>query len=545
MLTGDDPSQQIDLLGKVMVIGRHPDCDVVLEYGAVSRQHAHVVQDGTGIWLEDLGSRNGTFVNDHKIEGRYALQDKDRLQIGDCHFVFRESSELTDDTPADREPVEVSRGSTILSTMDVLDPSSIRIEVKPEAKLRAILEISNNLGQTLELDKVLPKILESLFKIFPQADNGYVVLKDPVSGQLVTKADRKRSARYAERSAPSRTIIQQAMSTRQAILSSDAATDSRFESSQSIVDFQIRSMICAPLVSQESGSLGVIQLETCDIRRQFQQEDLDTLISVASTAAVAVENAKLHETAVEQERLKQELVFAEEVQKGFLPTEPPSVERYQFFHYYEAAKEVGGDYYDYIHLPDQKLAITLGDVAGKGVPAALLMARLSALVGYSLLSEPSPAGALSYLDQELDRTVHQHHFVTCVLTILECDSDTLLISNAGHPAPLLRKSQTNEVLPVADKESGLPLGVMPSLPHQQASVSIDPGDLITIFSDGVTEASDMSDELYDTSRLIAQIESGPSDPEALGNAILEDVHRFSIGKGQSDDITLICFRRIE
>ena len=139
-----------------MVIGRHPDCDVVLEYGAVSRQHAHVVQDSTGIWLEDLGSRNGTFVNDHKIEGRYALQDKDRLQIGDCHFVFRESSELTDDTPADREPVEVSRGSTILSTMDVLDPSSMRIEVKPEAKLRAILEISNNLGQTLELDKVLP-----------------------------------------------------------------------------------------------------------------------------------------------------------------------------------------------------------------------------------------------------------------------------------------------------------------------------------------------------------------------------------------------------
>ena len=101
------------------------------------------------------------------------------------------------------------------------------------------------------------------------------------------------------------------------------------------------------------------------------------------------------------------------------------------------------------------------------------------------------------------------------------------------------------MLPVADKESGLPLGVMPSLPHQQASVSIDPGDLITIFSDGVTEASDMSDELYDTSRLIAQIESGPSDPEALGNAILEDVHRFSIGKGQSDDITLICFRRIK
>lgn len=545
MLKGETPRQQFELTGPRTIIGRHPECHIVLELNSVSRQHAQIIHEGDRYCVEDMGSRNGTFVNGKKVKGRLALKQHDRIKIGEILFTFH-----LQPTPSMLEEAQDgendSGGSTILSTLDASSSSRLRLEVKPEAKLRAILEISKNLSQALVVDEVLPKILQSLFKIFPQADNGYVVLKDRQTGRVVPKAIQHRSGHSEETGIPSRTIVQQAMASGQAIRSADAVSDDRFRASESIADFRIRSMLCAPLMGQEhSQALGVIQLDTQDVRNQFQEEDLEVLVSVASIAAMAVENAQLHEAAVRQQRLQQELDFARQVQIGFLPTDPPQMASYRFYHYYEAAQEVGGDYFDYVWLPGGNLAIALGDVAGKGVPAALLMAKLSAMVEHAVLTEAGTAAALTHLDRELDHTVHEHHFITCVLGILDGRSHELTLANAGHPPPLLRRRRSGEVVHLAEQKSGLPLGVAPDIAYDETNTTLEPGDMVVLYSDGVTEAKNDRAKLYELERLAAAVASGPTEVGCLGQAVLDDVHRFVAGHDQSDDITLICFGRTE
>ena len=160
---------------------------------------------------------------------------------------------------------------------------------------------------------------------------------------------------------------------------------------ESIVDFHIRSMICAPLVDRDGNSLGVIQLDTLDPRNRFKKDDLDVLVSVACQAAFAVENAQLHEAAMHDQAIRRELAVAHEVQRGFLPSAAPRIPEYDFFEFYEPANQLGGDYYDYVELPGGRLAVVVADVSGKGISASLLMAKLSAETRYCLASEPSPA----------------------------------------------------------------------------------------------------------------------------------------------------------
>ena len=178
--------------------------------------------------------------------------------------------------------------STIMSKIDISSGlAGVRINVNPEVKLRAVIEVAENLRKALSVDSVLPKLLDSLFKIFVQADRGFVVLRGANPGQLVIKAVKQRRADSEDMIRISRTIINTVLEAKQAILSADAAADARFEMSQSIADFRIRSMMCAPLVNSDGESLGVIQVDTIDQRSRFQQEDLDVLASVANQAAFA------------------------------------------------------------------------------------------------------------------------------------------------------------------------------------------------------------------------------------------------------------------
>src|SRR5690606_9654853 len=225
------------------------------------------------------------------------------------------------------------------------------------------------------------KALDCLFRIFMQADRGFVAMRGP-SGELVPRWIKTRRENTGETVRLSRTIVNMVMQQKEAILSADAVLDDRFELSQSIADFRIRSMMCAPLLSIEGESLGVIQVDTLDQRKKFAPEDLEILVAVAAQAGIAINNAQLHEQALRQRAVQRDLELAHEVQRGFLPHGPPSIPGYTFFDYYQPANHVGGDYYDYISLPDGRIAIVVADVVGHGVAAALLMAKLSAETRY-------------------------------------------------------------------------------------------------------------------------------------------------------------------
>lgn len=548
------PGQVLPLRGESTILGRHPDCDVVLESGAVSRQHARVVHLGDNYYVEDLHSRNGTLVNGQPVLQRRLLSENDTLGICDVVLVFHlgpprlevPSAEEADDPHATATLVDDERppsNSTVMSKMDVSSgPSSLQLQVNPEAKLKALLEIGQNLGKALGLNEVLPKLLDSLFSIFLQADRGFIVLKDQQAGRLIPKAVKHRRRDEAETIRISRTIVNGVMSAREAILSADAASDSRFQMAESIVDFQIRSMMCAPLIGSDGAPLGVIQIDTLDQRKRFNREDLDLLASVACQAAVAVENAQLHEAALRQQSITRELALAHQVQRGLLPSAPPQIDQYDFFEFYEAAHELGGDYYDYVPLPDGRWGVVVADVSGKGISASLLMARLSAETRFCLATEASPAAAIGRLNKRFCESGWDDRFVTLVVCVLDPLRHEVTVVNAGHLPPLLRRGSKG-VEPVAEAESRLPLGVDRDVEYLQCVVSLGPGDSITLYTDGITEAMNAADELYGSQRLLVQLGGEADRVSTLGRRILDDVKLFVGNRNQADDICLACFGR--
>lgn len=554
VVSGQHASQIVPLEGARIVLGRHPQCQVRLEDGSVSREHAQITWVNGQYLVEDLKSRNGTLLNGQPVVVPQVLRENDQLSICDLVFSFH-------DTPVDARPLSPGTtipnpkgalvleeeaslpSSTMLGKLDVSSSQSgFRISIRPEAKLRALLEVTENLSKALALDDVLLRTIDSLFKIFVQADRGFVVLRGPDGRSLIPRAVKHRRGE-GDTVRISRTIVEHVMQTQEAILSADAANDARFDMSQSVADFRIRSMMCAPLITGEGQVLGVLQIDTTDQRSRFQQEDLDVLAAVARQAAIAVENAELHETALRQERVDRDLALARQVQQGFLPSQVPDLDGYAFFAYYEAANQLGGDYYDYVPLPGGRLGVVLADVSGKGIAAALVMAKLASEVRYSLASEPDPAQAVDRLSAALLKSGWEDRFVTLVLAVLDPAEHRCTLVNAGHMPPYLR-GRDGRVRPVGGEAGGLPLGIADDFRYEAVDLPLARGDTLVIFTDGISEALNGEGELYGLERLRDELTRAPQRVDELGRHVLEQVRRFVGQQPQSDDICLSCFGRL-
>jgi len=559
MIRGPELGWEFPLDGDC-VLGRDPTCDIFeffRDVNAVSRKHARIIRDGPHFFIQDTKSRNGTLVNDRPISQQVALSDGDRVTICDIEFQFVHAdpalfpptvSRLTESSVAgamlvDDEPS--GSGSTIMSQVDVPSSSSrsgVRLAANAQTKLRALVEMLGNLGRSLALDDVLDNLLSGLFKVFVQADRGFIGLKLPGDGPVVPRAVKHRHGDDGETVRISRTIVNQVIESKKAILSADAANDSRFDMAQSITEFQIRSMMCAPLLDAEENVLGVIQIDTLDQRSRFQHEDLEVLASVAPQAAFALQYAQLHEGALRRQALERDMQLARKVQHGLLPEASPHLEGYHFFNFYEPAFEVGGDYYDYVPLSGGRLGVVLADVSGKGVSAALLMANLSGELKYCLASEPTPVDAINRINADFDKSGWEDHFVTLVLAVLDPRRHEVTLVNAGHMAPIMRHSD-GRVEMVGEEASGFPLGVEAGHGYQEYKLSLEAGDSLTLFTDGFSEAISSGGELYGLERLRQQAGGDVRDVSQLGEHILTDVKTYVRGHPQSDDMCLVCFGR--
>jgi serine phosphatase RsbU (regulator of sigma subunit) len=360
------------------------------------------------------------------------------------------------------------------------------------------------------------------------------LLREPPEGELLPKAVRHRDPQETDRPSISRTIIDNVLQTGRAMLSADAEMDERFAPSQSVRSHKIRSIMCVPMVASSGQAIGVIQLDTKGAKNQFRQEDLEVLVSASFQAARAVDLARLHE-------VRRDLEAAQRIQKSFLPAERPKVSGLTFFDYYASAQHVGGDYYDYIHLPDNRLAVALGDVSGKGVSAALLMAQLSAAARFSLATEPTVSAAVRKLNAAMMRVCGEGRFATFVVGVIDLATQMTTWVTAGHIPPLLRRA-SGEVTPVGEATAGIPLGVF-DRPYEEVSLLLEPGDTIVLCTDGVTEAKNAANDLYGIDRLLALLKAAPGEVEPMGVAVLADVRRFAVGRPPHDDLTLVCFGR--
>ncbi|MDA7980593.1 MAG: SpoIIE family protein phosphatase [Pirellulales bacterium] len=547
---GRNIGQRIALDGDSFVLGRHPNCDIVLDEGAVSRQHAKISRQNGKFIVEDLGSRNGTFVNNEEVLEPQPLTAFDEVKICDLVFTFNDAAPsqpdtLTKDGATIAMMVEehVGGNSTIMSQLDLSSlGGTLRVSVNPEVKLKALIEITKDLANLLTLEEMLPKILDSLFKIFVQADRGFIVLRDAPDGPLIPKAVRNRRDKDEDAIRISKTVVRRVMDEKQAILSADAAADSKFAMSESIADFHIRSLMCVPIIGSDGEAIGVIQIDTLDQRSRFQDEDLEVLASVGSQAAFAIENARLHASMIQQAEFERDLAMAREVQQGMLPHAAPRIESYSFFHFYEPAKDVGGDLYDYVVLPDSRVAILLGDVSGKGISAAILMAKITSEARFHLASGLSAGQTMTSLSTSFAGRGWDDRFVTMVLAVVNTNTHEVTLVNAGHMPPLLR-DRKGVVTEVGEESASVPLGVLRNHEYEEFTLMLEPGSNLTAYTDGFSEALNSTKQLYGIKRLEEQLSRTAASVSEMGEHLLKDVTEFVGDTPQSDDMCLICFGR--
>ncbi len=541
-------SRTIPLDRPYLRIGRSSDCGIVLPGPSVSREHAWIERRPDGYYLEDLDSHSGTLVDGRPLATRSPLRmvDGQKYQICDYTLIFQDPMVQIQDEEKD--------DSAICETIDVASSSLDKkfLTVRPEEKLRAILEVSKSLGTTLDLGEILDKTLQALFRIFPQADRGFVLLKDKDGPNAELRLHAFRSRRHApEPCSMSQTVLDQVLGRGLAIHCDDTKTDLRFRKAKSVSDEGIRTMLCAPILDQQH-PVGLLQLDSQDPQNQFRGDDLDVLVAVVGQLSVVRRAALLHKSQVVHEKYETELRYARQMQRSLLPAGPPEVLGHEFWGRYEPARHVGGDYFGFFPVaspedrpgqPPGRWAVVVGDVSGKGMPAALLMAKLSAEVSGALAAETDPGRAVAHLNRRFCEAELPGEFVTFLLIILEAETGQLRIVRAGHCPPIIRRS-TGQIETVGEEPSGPPLGVRPGQAYEVSEAIIHPGDVVVLYTDGISEAVAPGGQQFGVEQLNKAIAAAPAEAAELGEAILRAVEQHAAGAPQSDDIALVCFGKI-
>lgn len=547
-------------------IGRHPDCRISIMQASVSGKHATITGEDGQFFLEDVGSRNGTFVNKQRITARVALAHNDMIQFGDAIAKFDDPSAV----PSTLPPAASAAPAKSTATLDGQFEGTIAgnlfglnddteadnnilgevksagrfggLDVNPQAKLKAVLEITNSLAGTVDLDTILPRILDTLFEIFRYADRGCILLRESDTSEMVPRAMKHRRAGEDASVRLSRTIVKRVLEQKVGVMSADATSDSEFSASASIADLKIRSMMCVPLLGLDGESIGVLSIDSQNPLGQFNQEDLDILMTVAGQAALSYENARLVKAYGEKQKADNELDIAKTIQRSLLPEKMPEIDGYQFFASYDSAQAVGGDYYDWFDLGDGKICLSFGDIAGKGVPGAIIMGRMNSCVQSTIRHVHEVIPAICAINDHMCDTNVEGRFVTYVLAILDTKNHTVELANAGHMAPIIRRA--NGSVEQFDEELiGTPVGVLEDYPYESEIRTLEPGDMVVIFTDGVDEAMNYKDEFYGGERLLQFVKDGTPEARVLGETLLEDVRKHADGRPQNDDITIMTFGR--
>jgi serine phosphatase RsbU (regulator of sigma subunit)/anti-sigma regulatory factor (Ser/Thr protein kinase) len=304
-------------------------------------------------------------------------------------------------------------------------------------------------------------------------------------------------------------------------------------------------VLIVPLITQGE-LLGLLTLGPRLSEQVYSAEDRKLLEDLAGYAAPAVRIAQLvrdHEAEVrERSRIEQELRVATLIQQQFLPRELPSVDGWRLEAFYRPAREVGGDFYDFIELPDDRLGIVVGDVTDKGVPAALIMAKTHSLLRGDAPRLVSPGAVLARVNELLVAEMPANMFVTCMFAVLDPASGVLQFANAGHPVPYVRGAdgQVREL-----RARGMPLGLLPNMEYDEAETVLEPGEQVLLHSDGIAEAHDADRGMFGFDRLEALV-GQDIDPRGLIDSVMSALGAFTDeGAEQEDDITLVALARSE
>jgi serine phosphatase RsbU (regulator of sigma subunit) len=531
---GPNSGQRFPLDGQGTLIGRQPDAGIYLESLAVSRHHARVLfEDGAWV-VEDVGSANGTFLNGHKIT-RAVLTEQDALQIGP--YVLHLQPDTPTPTPDMPEPV-------VRATINAQSSNSILFTQNPAYKLQVVLEIAQHVGRSLQTEALLGKLLDQLLRLFPQADRGMVLLCE--GERLQVRAQRSRRPGEPAEFPYSRSLVRRALDEGIGLLSEDVPGDPRLVMTATLVSLNLRSFLCVPLLSPEGRRLGVIQLDCLRQGQVFRKEDLELLTTIGLQVGIVLENAALHADLLREERLRQELRLARDIQMSFLPSEFDSYcgTDPELFARVHPAREMSGDLYDFFRMPDGRLAFFIGDVSGKGMPAALFMVAVRTLIRHLTPSAPSPVELLGRLHAALAADNPTNLYVTLIHGVYDAKDGSLVMARGGHPPPLLRRPD-GHVEPAPTRPGTMVGSPNIDLIAADVRMTLGHGETLIGYTDGFTEAFAPNKEEFGVARLCEAL-GGPRTTmtlEECASHASAAVRRFTGHDEQQDDQTLLLLRR--
>jgi serine phosphatase RsbU (regulator of sigma subunit) len=523
----------VDALGRRIVnidkplfsIGRRSETDLRLPGADISRVHAEItVEDGV-CTIRDKQSRFGTFVNGERTpEKVLAHGDQIRFgQAGDTEIVF-----FVDDEAPSVEKSAISAATEL-------------------RQMAALLEGLRALGSGRVLDDVLALVLDSAIEV-TGAERGFIMLENQKQLEFKMSRARGKVTLPGRTFETSRKIPEQVFATGRQTIVEDLLDGELAQLHTGTVALGIRHVLCTPLrlvryveKAEQRGAeeiIGVLYLDSRErgaLKSLSAQSALDTL---SAEAALAIENARLYREALDKAKFEQELKVAAAIQQSLLPQAARDGAFFSTAAASIACRAVGGDFYDYVDLPSGEFGFIVGDVAGKGSPAALLAAAVLGMFSAEATYQTSASALITRLNHGLFRRAIEARFLTTFYGMLGANGE-FTYCNAGHNAPVLVSAAGARRL----ETGGVVLGLFDQATFEQETLTLHPGDLIVLFSDGVTEAMNPAGDEFTDERLLACVKAHQHEsPDDVMNALLADVKAFCADAPQTDDVTVVMVR---
>jgi len=528
-----------EVRGDAVVLGRSSKADIVLADRFLSRQHARLVLREGSWFLEDLGSRNTTLLNDRPVAQPMPVRPGDVIRLAESRIVIAEAG---DELPAQ------SAGDGLTGDTDERLPESTVFRSAGDllagpaaggglaAHMRLINEVHRALAAPITLEALLDLILERVF-VQLQPEEGAVFLRDE-KGELKRAALRRAHGITGE-PLYSRRLAQEVTEKGVAALVTDASADARFAKAESILFSGVRSLLAAPLLDSE-GCLGMIVLSAKSRQHPFQEDDLELLMALASAAALRLRNIALAEETARRRLLDRELDLAHDIQMAMLPKAFPHLGGIDVSAVLRPARSVGGDLYD-VMADGERVWLLVGDVSGKGVGAALFMAVTKTLFRAIAPGSASVAEAVARMNRELARDNDRAMFVTVFAARLDLATGELEYVNAGHN-PTYRLESGGGVTPLPGPVDPA-LGAVDMHAYRGSRLRLAPRDALLLYTDGVIEARSASEEEFCTQRLESHLLAcGEASAQLIVQGLLEKLDDFVGDAPQYDDVTILALR---
>ncbi|MCR4317263.1 MAG: SpoIIE family protein phosphatase [Planctomycetes bacterium] len=542
-----------------IVIGRDLSATVQVVDNALSRRHFRIesVDGGLSFRVKDLLSSNGTYVNGRRIQS-LDLIDGDVIVAGESAFeltVFATQSEQNASSSsfflsdAALEPLDLGgAGASFVGTInfDAKDLVSAKKGATAEREdwaskaLQTVFEVSNNINTESNVNKLFDRIAKEILKVI-KCDRVVLLLHRKQQGSIEIAASAIASYSTADKASPvSRSVVKKTILEGVTILTQDTA-HGEFSAMQSIVSLNIQSVMCAPLLGNNE-ILGAIYVDSIGTKSRFEDYDLKLLSAIGKLAGVAVERAEYADKAIEQEKLKQSLQIAHNIQKSLLPTKNPNVRGFDIAGFSTPCDETGGDYFDFYNFKNGDLGIVVGDVSGHGIGSALLMATARAFLKALALASQDPEIVLTAANDLLEADTDDEHFMTLFFGVIDPQKGTLTYSSAGHDAPIFFKPSIGKMYEL--ESTGMPLGMMPEMDFPaKKNIKLDNGDVIVACTDGIWEAMNADDEEFGKNRLCKIIRENSALPARdMVTFILQEVRDFIGSAPVRDDLTLFVVK---